>query len=204
MNKNNKVYTVIFTFVFTFIFILLLTVVYSMSKDKILLNQTVQQEIAVLTAMAIPYTSKEEAAALYDSIVTSKEIDGLTVYSTTANGTSIYLVEFSGNALWGTVTGVLAVNEDITRIIGMQITDQNETPGLGGRIAEEWYTSQFTREKLAGDTLVFNKASGKGNYDPEDGTVDTVTGATRTSESLEAIINSTITSLKKMKSGGKL
>ena len=188
--KDNKIYPVVFTFIYSFIFILVLTLVYSFTREKISDNEKLFEKQAILSALGISYQSPEEVFELYDREVTEKVINDRTYYFTGVDGDTVASIKFTGSALWGTVTGVIAVNEDLTRINGLSIISHSETPGLGGRIEEEWFTSQFSGERIVNDSIKFDsKSSGKGNYDHEDGVVDSVTGASRTSESLEKIVN---------------
>jgi Na+-transporting NADH:ubiquinone oxidoreductase subunit C len=72
-----------------------------------------------------------------------------------------------------------------TTLSGVSIVSQNETPGLGARIEEPWFTSQF-----AGKTGPFRFVEeGTSNSDDE---IDSITGATRTSQSFKNIINSVV------------
>jgi Na+-transporting NADH:ubiquinone oxidoreductase subunit C len=73
-------------------------------------------------------------------------------------------------------------------IKGLAFTEQNETPGLGGRIEEDWYKEQFK-----GTTL-----SGSLSYGEETG-LDAITGATSTSNAVLKILNTFIeTTLKEL------
>jgi Na+-transporting NADH:ubiquinone oxidoreductase subunit C len=93
----------------------------------------------------------------------------------------------------------LALSPDKTKISGMAIISHSETPGLGGRIAENWFLKQFRDEKIFTGKIVFTKTEdGKGNYNSDDGQIDTITGASRTSELLAIIINKAISDLKSL------
>ena len=77
---------------------------------------------------------------------------------------------------------MIGFEDDLKTISGVSIVSQNETPGLGARIEEPWFTAQFAG-KQGPFTIV------------EEGTADTpsevdaITGATRTSESFRNIVN---------------
>jgi Na+-transporting NADH:ubiquinone oxidoreductase subunit C len=66
--------------------------------------------------------------------------------------------------------------------------DQNETPGLGGRITEQWFKNQLRGLRIVDGTIRVG-APGEGTSDKEDGIIDSVTGATRTSESMGTIFD---------------
>jgi len=42
---------------------------------------------------------------------------------------------------------------------------------------------------LPDGTIAFEQGSGKGNFDPNNGTVDAITGASRTSDFVRALVN---------------
>ena len=65
-------------------------------------------------------------------------------------------VPFSGSGVWGPIEGVLALEPDMQTIRGVRFYKQEETPGLGGEIASDWFQAQFKGKTLvsaAGDPL---------------------------------------------------
>jgi len=112
-------------------------------------------------------------------------------------GRDILIKRFSGQALWGTVSGVIAVDESVSEIIGFEIISQNETPGLGGRIEESWFTQQFRGETIPPEGIIVAKGEGKPDYDTDNGSIDGITGASLTSARIEKIVNSEISQLRK-------
>jgi Na+-transporting NADH:ubiquinone oxidoreductase, subunit NqrC len=72
---------------------------------------------------------------------------------------------------------------------------QNETPGLGGRIEENWFKEQFKSEKLI-DGRITVTAIGQADENHENGKVDAITGATQTSKAVEKIINEYLEKLR--------
>ena len=93
-----------------------------------------------------------------------------------------YAVPFDGAALWGALRGYLGVNADLTETTGLVFTYQNETPGLGGRIDEDWYKAQFRGLPISkGSNLAY------GAFDSYK--LDAVTGATQTSSAVLRTVN---------------
>ena len=74
--------------------------------------------------------------------------------------------------------------------------EDNETPGLGGRINEPWFKNQFEGEEIPADGIEVRALEGEGDPDATNGVVDSITGATRTSESIESIVNNQIEQLR--------
>jgi Na(+)-translocating NADH:ubiquinone oxidoreductase C subunit len=104
-------------------------------------------------------------------------------YVTEVDGSKRFAGDFTGPGLWGNVSLALGVNSDGTQISGLQVLFNVETPGLGGRIGESWFTDQFRRLK-PGSGLVFNQAGTKA----ENG-FDAISGATITSAAVRDTIN---------------
>ncbi len=95
-----------------------------------------------------------------------------------------------GNGYQGVIKLMVGLTPDLMRITGIKVLEQVETPGLGGRISEEGFQSQF-RDISAQPEIEYVK-----NQDPEeDNQIKAVTGATISSRSVVAIINKNIQKL---------
>lgn len=130
-----------------------------------------------------------------------------------------YAVEQSGPGLWGTITVILAASADGV-IRGIEIVTHNETPGLGGRIDEPNFKQQFVGKKTiawkitvqtgseAASNTTFGTKSQHQTKDigntaqnllpgtVNDGIIDGITGATRTSKSMEVIVNKALEKIR--------
>jgi Na+-transporting NADH:ubiquinone oxidoreductase subunit C len=89
----------------------------------------------------------------------------------------------TGAGLWGTIDLLLIIDENSGVIKKLKVLHHTETPGLGGRIEEEWFTSQFSDLDYSKGIKIVQKRTGAA------GEVDGISGATVTSNSVEAIIN---------------
>lgn len=194
MNKQGKIYTITFTFIVSFVFVFVLAFANDITKEQVEINEKLFEVRAYLNALGIDYDSGEEAIEIFEGLKV-ETINDTTLYSTSIENERVYAYRFTGNALWGTVNGVLAVDEQVDRIIGMDIISHNETPGLGGRIEEKWFRDQFRNEKISEDGISIN-IGGDGDYNSENSEFDSITGATNTSQSMKTIINNTINKLK--------
>ena len=192
MNRNSLIYTVIFTFLTAFFFVFFLSLANGATEDLVKQNQKSALQSAVLNALGIEYDNPAES---YDAVFDSLPETGMTM-SSMVDGKPVLIHYYSGSGLWGTITGILAVEKDISRIVGMDIISHNETPGLGGRIDELWFKKQFRGEKIPVEGIRIIKGSGTGDRDSENGTVDAVTGASLTSSSMQTIINNALSTLK--------
>lgn len=104
-------------------------------------------------------------------------------YITDVNGERRYAGDFTGPGLWGNVSLSVGVNADGTQLTGVRVLFNVETPGLGGRIDEPWFTAQF-KDKKPAQGLVFNQAG----VNAENG-FDSIAGATITSTAVKDTIN---------------
>jgi Na+-transporting NADH:ubiquinone oxidoreductase subunit C len=193
MKVDGTVYTLIFSFVIGFVFVFVLAFVNAGTADQISLNQELAQKRAVLNAFGIEYATPEEVIAIYDEQVETVRKGDEEFYRATVDGEPAIAHRFLRNALWGDVMGVLAVNQDVTRTLGLEIIEHNETPGLGGRIDEPWFKEQFRNEKIENGTITVDiRSAGSGDTDHENATVDAVSGATLTSRYMQDIITAEI------------
>jgi Na+-transporting NADH:ubiquinone oxidoreductase subunit C len=199
MNKQSTIYTVIFMFIVSFAFVFLLSLTNEATKERVELNQEIARQRAILSAMSIRGLPDEEVLSRFEEVETL-ERDGITMFRATLDGETVIAKEFRGSGLWGTIVGVLAVNEGVTETVGLTIIEHNETPGLGGRITERWFQRQFEGEEIgSGGAIAFTAGDGDTNY--ENSEVDGITGATRTTESMERIVNREIESIRSLLGG---
>lgn len=155
--------------------------------------------------------SDREIAGLYEGYIGRypKLIDpqtGRTFQVYTASGrdkrTIGYAFSVSGVGFWARIDGYLAVTPDLTKTIGITILRHQETPGLGGRIAE-----RRQRRKFVGLDLTAPKGHGQtiyiGGEKPQQGSprfgrhVDAITGATGTSQAVEKFLNEQIAAFRR-------
>ena len=203
MKKDGMAYTVLFTFVVCIAFVFFLALANELTKDKVAANRRLAERSAVLSALgfeAVP----DQVDALYEKNVRTVDSPASPLYAATVDGQARFAKNFSGAGLWGTITGVLAVDSGVERIIGLRIISHNETPGLGGRIDEGWFKDQFAGERIGADGIRVRQGSGKGDGDPDNSEVDSVTGASRTSESMQSIVNKEIADFRTVQAAGGL
>lgn len=193
MNKQGLTYTVLFTFAVTFVFVLLLSLTNQATNDLIERNEQIDRQRAILQAMGLEVTAPEEVASRFEE-VEQTEVGGTSLFRASFEGEQVYAKTFSGSGLWGTINGVLGVTSDLSALTGLSIISHNETPGLGGRITEEWFQRQLEGQQVPQEQLLVT--SGEGDYDYQNNEIDGITGATRTSDSMEVILNREITTLK--------
>ncbi|MEO0246813.1 MAG: RnfABCDGE type electron transport complex subunit G [candidate division WOR-3 bacterium] len=106
-----------------------------------------------------------------------------------------YGVLLSGAGFQGPIKVMVGFNTDCSKVLGIEIIENSETPGLGNRIVEDWFKDQFK-----GKMLPLNVVKGK---NPEsDKEIQAITGATISSKSVVNIVNKAQEILKNYTSQG--
>ncbi|SHE90236.1 Na+-transporting NADH:ubiquinone oxidoreductase subunit C [Marinitoga hydrogenitolerans DSM 16785] len=200
--KDSKLYVILFTFIISFIFVFILALANELTKEKVKINEELFQRKAILSAMGIEYKDDNDAYNIFNEKIKVKKVNGIELYTSNVDGNDVYAVIFVGNGLWSTIRGVLAVDKNLTEIVGIDFITQSETPGLGGRIEEKWFKDQFRFEKIKdGKIHMIIGGIGKGDFDHENGEFEAITGATRTSESVALMLNKYLSILKDLLGG---
>jgi len=188
MNRNSLIYTVVFTFLTAFFFVFLLALANGATAGLVAENRRLSVQQSVLFSLNLLPEDPQAVAEEYDKRFNRIPEPG-DLLKTSLEGQPVSVKYFSGAGLWGTITGVLAVDDSLERIIGLDVISHNETPGLGGRIDEEWFREQFRGERIPEEGITVAKGTGAVDTDRENGRVDGITGASLTSKSVETIIN---------------
>jgi Na+-transporting NADH:ubiquinone oxidoreductase subunit C len=143
-------------------------------------NASLKMKSNILQALKISY-NEGEIEQVFEKSVTM-ETAGEKTYFKSSDG--IIALPYEGSGLWGPITGVLAVTPDLTEITGITIMHQEETPGLGSRIAEAEYLNTYVG-KVFKPTLTM-LPPGRG---VEEDQVDSISGATMSSKAFVNILN---------------
>lgn len=184
---KRRVFPVLFMLGITLVFIAVTTIIYTYSKDTIAFNEALRARRAILYAAGVPVPeSPQETDRLYNEMVAEVAgTDENTQYYLVRGGQAakkLAVIVTRGPGLWGTITMAIGYDRASGTITGIEIIDQNETPGLGGRIGEEWFKEQF-RNKRHPLALV-----GEGET-ATDSEFQAITGATYSSQAIRDIVN---------------
>ncbi|MFW5713007.1 MAG: FMN-binding protein, partial [Spirochaetota bacterium] len=183
----SRVYPVLFMVALTVVFISGVSGIFLTTEDRVRLNETIFQKRAVLYAAGIEFPEEDiqEIQRIYEERV--REVNGEGEQPDyfrieLPSGETGYAVYVRGAGLWGEIVSVFGFKPDLETFTGVEFVEQNETPGLGARITEQWYKEQF-RDKRGPFELV-----AEGSSDAAD-ELDAITGATKTSEAVLKIAN---------------
>lgn len=198
MRKESLGYIVIFTFIVTFAMAVMLAVAHTSTVEQVELNELERRKSTVLAAIGIDAETMD-TEAVFEAYGNLEQIaeGGSGLYLYNEAGDQIIARQFSGPGVWGDIVAVVSVNADVTRIIGVEILDQNETPGLGGRVTSEEFLTQLRGERIGPDGIHV-VTRGPGDEDKDNAQIDGITGATGTTRAFDTMLNREIRSLREM------
>lgn len=143
-----------------------------------------ETKLLILNALDMEYTTENVEQVFAENIVL-EELEGLTLYR---NSEGSIAFEFTGRGHQGPISGLVALGPDLGSVKGLVILEQQETPGLGGRITEEEFLDQFRGVALDPELVILPA----GREPTAANEVDGITGATRTSQALEEMLDQSI------------
>lgn len=189
MNKKSVMYSTVFMVVLAFILTFVLASLNSYTKPIVSFNAKVEKQSKILYVFGIKPENNdgETISKTFDKYVEEEDYkDGFSLYKYKENGEVVaYAVPFDGPGLWGNIEGYVGIDANLSKIVGVDFIKQDETPGLGGRIAEDSYKEQFRSIDISkaseGKYIINHPASG--------GNIDAISGATQTSNFVVKMIN---------------
>ncbi|MDD5613903.1 MAG: FMN-binding protein [Candidatus Omnitrophica bacterium] len=95
-----------------------------------------------------------------------------------------YVLAASGSGYQGEIKLLIALNYNLEVITGIRIIENVETPGLGAKIADSFFTDRFKGLKTSAKISCF-----KSQGSLSDNSVQAITGATISSASVSSIVN---------------
>ncbi len=196
--------TILFTFAVTLVCMSLVSGIALATRAQVELNRTLFLKQGVRQAAGLDATATtDDLLAWTEANVTAiaapgadadadpwLKADYFLVKDATDPSRTCIVQSADGPGLWGTISALVGFTPDHTTLSGIAFLAHSETPGLGARMDEPWFSEQF---KGCADPITKRIA------EPEDHTLLTaqrgemhgITGATITSESIKAIVNKT-------------
>jgi len=193
-------YTIGFAGILGVVCALLLTGAASFTAPYRESNAQAEEILNILSALGVPVeqgTSSQDLVELYDRNVQEQQRGDLTLYVYSLPGADksqpkAYALRFAGPGLWGPMEGFLALEPDLKTIRAITFYRQEETPGLGGEIAADWFKKQFVGKSILNAVGEPGITIG-GTAGPN--TVNAITGATMTCDKLQAILDGVLKQL---------
>ncbi|MBR5035360.1 MAG: NADH:ubiquinone reductase (Na(+)-transporting) subunit C [Bacteroidales bacterium] len=120
----------------------------------------------------------------YSNLKKGQEVK-LPVYECTMDdGRKVNILAMYGAGLWGAIWGYMAVEDDNETVAGAIFDHASETPGLGAKIAEPAFYTQFRGKKLSDAGQFSSVKVIKGGANGSENGVDAISGATMTSKAV--------------------
>jgi Na+-transporting NADH:ubiquinone oxidoreductase subunit C len=182
--------TMAFTILVTVVFVAPISLVYLLTKERVALNEDVFLKKSVLAAAGIPLPgSNEQVVSTYAARVeqVGTEAGGAVfrVLPGGGDGQPGWVLLRTGPGLWGEITAAVGLDAGLSTLTGVDFLRQSETPGLGARISETWYTEQFRGKKGPLTSVGEGEPAGESQ-------VEAITGATFTSVAVLGILNDAV------------
>jgi len=173
----------------------LLTGVGMITRDRIAYNK--QKEIEEAILMVVPGSEKSRKRF---------EERELTVYSGESREGQLagYAVYTSGTGFQDKITLMYGVDPALTRIHSLKILEQQETPGLGANITDRESFLRYWDDKDISSRLTLRKPAVISPEELLPSEINTITGATISSEAVLSVVNQSLQRIKQLESEGKL
>lgn len=196
MNKKSTTYILGFMLIVCTVCGTGVSVVHNTTRDMLEKNKRLHRNRIICQAFLINVENKtpqgyENAIARDVRISVQKSGDReRRVYEFIGKGRRAVGFDFSGMGFWDRIDGIIVLTPDLNEIINIRFFDHKETPGLGARIEETWFTDQFKGRKIAWQKSVEERIIvGPSPERDAQNQVDAITGATQTSMALMRFLN---------------
>ncbi len=193
---NKSIFSIVYMFIITLIFTSMVSVAGYYTRDMIELNEQAKMKGIILKVFGIEAdrnVSPGEVVKLFNTTIQAFELNNRTVYAamkTDGKSPKGYAFQVSGPGFWGPIYAIAAVDAEAEYMLGVRFYKHVETPGLGARISEPWFTQQFTslsiRESTETGKIFTLHRAGKSQGT---NSLNAITGATMTSQAVEVFLN---------------
>ena len=207
LNTNSNAYIIIYSTILVLIVAFLLAFVSSSLKGQQDKNVALDTRKQILYSLNMRDTlasmNDDQINAFYEQVVTKtdsvadeKGKKKANLYYATVNGEQKYVLPLKGQGMWGGISCFLALNADKNTVYGAYFNHESETAGLGAEIKD----SQAWQEKFIGKQIWDESGNVvlsivKKVEDPAT-QVDVVTGATLTSNGVDAMLKDGLKNVK--------
>jgi electron transport complex protein RnfG len=172
-----------------------LTTVGHLTKERIALNKQREIEKAITQVVPGTYSNKplykEKKLTIYGGINEEGILLG-------------YALQAIGVGFQDEITFMLGTNTELTRINSLTILEQKETPGLGAKITDKESFLQYWENKDCTQPLSLRKPAVSSPEELALSEINTITGATISSEAVLNTVNSSLVKARMLRKDGKL
>ena len=199
LNTNSNAYIIIYSAVLVVIVAFLLAFVYQALKPMQDANVALDVKKQILYSLNIRGLDGSEAEAKYAEVVKEeKDLDGQKIYECQIDGQNIRVASLKGMGLWGGISGYVAIDPE-GKVYGAYFNHESETAGLGAEIKDsEAWQEKFIGKQIWDENGNVVLSIVKKVEDPAT-QVDVVTGATLTSNGVDAMLKDGLKNIKPTK-----
>jgi len=236
LNVNNPAYVIVFAAVVSAVFTAAIMTLHAVTRPIVERNERLAMQRALVDVFALNdgrALEDEAAAVLYADHIRQVEreiVDPRTGHTfnvppgrgdrhahrtykamvSDAGGDGQRLLGYAfpiwGTGFWARIEGYLAVSGDLKTSLGVVFIRHAETPGLGGRITEREWRSQFAGLDVTAPTppgrVIYIGGQGAGAM-RQGRRVDAITGATGTSRAVETFLRRRIAEFRRAMAAGE-
>ena len=199
LNTNSNAYIIVYSAVLVIIVAFLLAFVYQALKPMQDANVALDVKKQILYSLNIRNLDGAEAETKYAEVVKEeKDVEGQKVYECQIDGQDIRVASLKGMGLWGGISGYIAIDKD-GKVYGAYFNHESETAGLGAEIKDDVSWQEKFRNKIIYDEngeVVLSVVKKVENSETQ---VDCVTGATLTSNGVDAMLKDGLKNVKPTK-----
>lgn len=172
-----------------------LSVVDLLTRERIELNR--QKEIEEAIGKVVPGTKNYTAAV---------EEKDFTVYKAKDEQNNLigYAIYAKGTGFQDIITLMFGTDPDLNTINSLTILEQKETPGLGAKITNREEFLRFWEDRECRQELTLRKPAVETKEELSPSEVNTITGATISSQKVLDIVNLSLEQVKSLINEGKL
>ena len=209
-NTNSNTYIIIYSVVMVVIVAVLLSLAalgLKSRQDANILNEKKTQIVKALgyDPATVLYDDVVAEAALLDAEGKTANDDVAKVFEALQDVKGSYaagsfpifkakdgsvVVPLYGNGLWGPIWGYIALDTDMSTVKGVVFDHSGETPGLGAEITTAKHQAQYVGKSVYDLVGVILKKGGADKSNPHE--VDAITGGTKTSDGVTAMIHTSL------------
>lgn len=208
MNKNSNLYIVIYSTIMVVVVATLLAVTALSLKSRQQANMLGEKKGAILSSL-------EAGSENYDTYIKAYAVDaeGNILESVSADDALQMLFDLKGSfekgmypvfesqagcvvlplwgsGLWGPIWGYIALEQDMNTVKGIVLDHQGETPGLGAEIATAKHQALYKGKQIfnQNELVAITLKKGGATADNIAHEVDAITGGTKTSDGVSAML----------------
>lgn len=208
MNKESNVYIIIYSTVMVVVVAVLLAVAAMSLKDRQDANILNEKKNAILASLSATDQNYDEFINAYAVNAEGEMIEGEDVFVLLQDLKGSFeqgkypvfeaqdgrvVLPITGSGLWGPIWGYIALESDMNTVSGIVLDHQGETPGLGAEIATAAHQAMYQGKQLfEGDEFVSITLKKGGASEGNTHEVDAITGGTKTSDGVSAMIKGSV------------